>query len=119
MITNKFKSLLAAQVVTLVNAGTAKVGQGGNSTSPDATTLDVDIGAAEGAYIVSALKSDENTVECSLKIAGSNTALVGKVIREAGFFDSVGNMLARFSFDGIGPLTATSDLEVFFLMEVE
>ena len=40
MISDKFKSLLAAQAVTLVTAG--KVGQGGNSTSPAATDLDVE-----------------------------------------------------------------------------
>jgi len=117
LITDKFKELLATQVVSLVS--TAKVGQGGNSTSPSATDLDVDIGASASAYTVNAIKSDENTVEMSLSIAGSNTNLNGKVIREAGFFDSSGNMLARFNFDGIGPVAATSNLEIFFLMEIE
>jgi len=117
LISDKFKSLLAAQAVTLITAG--KVGQGGNSTSPASTDLDVDIGASPSSYTITSLKAGENTVEFGLKIAGSDTSIVGKVIREAGFFDSSGNMLARFSFDGIGPLTTTSDLEIFFIMEIE
>lgn len=117
MITDKFRTLIADQLVSLLS--TAKVGQGGNSTSPAATDLDVDIGASSGAYTVNAVKSGEHTVEYSLAIAGSNTNLNGKVIREAGFFDSSGNMLARFNFDGIGPVSTTSDLELTFIVEVE
>ena len=116
MITDKFKSLMADQLVTLLT--NARVGQGGNSTSPAATDLDVDIGAADGAYTTS-IKSGENTVEYSLRIAGSNSNLNGKVIREAAFFDSSGNMLSRFNFTGIGPIATTSDLEIFFILEVE
>lgn len=117
MITDKFKSLMADQLVTLLT--NARVGQGGNSTSPAATDLDVDIGAADSAYTKSAIKSGENTVEYSLRIAGSNSNLNGKVIREAAFFDSSGNMLSRFNFTGIGPIATTSDLEIFFILEVE
>ena len=120
MITDKLKSLIADQLITLItSSGTAKVGQGGNSTSPAATDIDSDIGAASGAFTVNAVKSDTNVVEYSLKIAGSNTNLDGKVIREAGFFDSSGNMLSRFNFTGIGPVATTSDLEIFFILEVE
>lgn len=108
MITDKFKELLADYAVLLLKggthtqsaealngvtndtgtmtAGTAKVGQGGNSTSPAASALDVDIGAASSAYTITAIKSDDNVVEFSLRIAGSNSNLNGKVIREAGFF---------------------------------
>jgi|TARA_R110001592_G_scaffold359195_2_gene665225 hypothetical protein len=107
---------MADQLVTLLT--NARVGQGGNSTSPAATDLDVDIGAADGAYTTSAIKS-ENTVEYSLKIAGSNTNLTGKSIREAAFFDSNDNMLARLHFTAIGPIANTSDLEIFFILEVE
>ena len=117
MITDKFKSLMADQLVTLLT--NARVGQGGNSTSPAATDLDVDIGADNSAYTKSAIKAGENTVEYSLKIAGSNSNLNGKSVREAAFFDSSGNMLARLSFDAIGPVANTSDLEIFFILEVE
>tara|TARA_X000001382_G_C3143513_1_gene170428 strand:+ start:737 stop:1099 length:363 start_codon:yes stop_codon:yes gene_type:complete len=120
LITDKLKTLIADQLVTLItSSGYAKVGQGGNSTSPASTDLDVDIGAASAAYNATAIKSGENTVEYSLKIAGSNTNLNGKIIREAGFFDSSGNMLSRFNFTGIGPVATTSDLEIFFILEVE
>lgn len=131
MITDKFKELLADYAVLLLKggthtqdsgtmtAGTAKVGQGGNSTSPAATALDVDIGAASSAYTITAIKSDDNVVEFSLRIAGSNSNLNGKVIREAGFFDAQNNMLTRLSFDGVGPVSNTSDLEIIFIVEVE
>jgi len=109
---------MADQLVTLLT--NARVGQGGNSTSPAATDLDVDIGAADGAYTKSAIKSEStNTVEYSLRIAGSNTNLTGKSIREAAFFDSNDNMLARLHFTAIGPIANTSDLEIFFILEVE
>ncbi len=117
MITDKFKSLIADQLITLLSTG--KVGQGGNSTSPASTDLDVDIGAASAAYNATAIKSGENTFEYSLRIAGSNSNLNCKVIREAAFFDSSGNMLSRFNFTGIGPVATTSDLEIFFILEVE
>tara|TARA_R110002012_G_scaffold81898_3_gene207202 strand:+ start:9382 stop:9807 length:426 start_codon:yes stop_codon:yes gene_type:complete len=141
LITDKFKELLADYAVLLlkggthtqsaealngvtgdtgtITAGTAKVGQGGNSTSPAATALDVDIGAASSAYTITAIKSDDNVVEFSLRIAGSNSNLNGKVIREAGFFDAQNNMLTRLSFDGVGPVSNTSDLEIIFIVEVE
>ena len=117
MITDKFKSLIADQLVSLLANG--RVGQGGNSTSPSATDLDVDIGASDSAYTTSAIKSGENTVEYSLKIAGSNSNLNGKSIREAAFFDSNDNMLARLNFDALGPVANTSDLEIFFILEFE
>ena len=41
MITDKLRSLLATQIETLVDAGSGKVGAGGNSTSPAATDIDV------------------------------------------------------------------------------
>ena len=117
MITDKFKSLIADELVSLLANG--RVGQGGNSTSPSATDLDVDIGASDSAYTTSAIKSGENAVEYSLKIAGSNSNLNGKNIREAAFFDSNDNMLARLNFDALGPVANTSDLEIFFILEFE
>ena len=117
MITDKFKSLMADHLVSILTNG--RVGQGGNSTSPSATDLDVDIGASDSDYTTSAVKSGENTVEYSLKIAGSNTNINGKSIREAAFFDASDNMLARLSFDAIGPIANTSDLEIFFILEME
>jgi len=108
---------MADQLVSLLVNG--RVGQGGNSTSPAATDLDVDIGADDSAYTKTAIKSNQNTVEYKLKIAGSNTNLDGKSIREAAFFDSNDNMLARLNFDAIGPIANTSDLEIFFILEME
>ena len=69
---------MADQLVSLLT--NARVGQGGNSTSPAATDLDVDIGAADSAYTKSAIKSGENTVEYSLRIAGSNSNLTVKAL---------------------------------------
>ncbi len=114
MITDKLRSLLAAQIETLVDAGNGKVGAGGNSTSPAATDIDVLIVAADS---VSAIKSTENIVELKLSISGSS--LVGETVREIGFFDSSGNLLFRTNFDGIGSLTSSDTLEVFVSIEVE
>ena len=108
---------MADHLVSILANG--RVGQGGNSTSPSATDLDVDIGASDSDYTTLAVKSGENTVEYSLKIAGSNTNLNGKSIREAAFFDASDNMLARLSSDAIGPIANTSDLEIFFILEME
>lgn len=113
MITDKFKELLATQAVSILSTG--RVGFGGNSTSPSSNNLDVDSDISASA---TAVKSDENTVEYSFTVAGSNSKINGKTIREAGFFNSAGNMLARVNFDGIS-VSSTSDIEVYFVFEVE
>lgn len=124
MITDKAKELMSDYFVKLISGGTTlsnvnlsagsgKIGTGGNNTSPLATTLDIDLASAT----VSAIATSSNTFEVKLSVAGSN--ITGKVIREAGIFDSNNNLLARVNFNGVGPFTASQTLEIFLIMEVE
>jgi hypothetical protein len=113
LISDKFKELLATQAVSLLSSG--KLGFGGNSTSPSSTSLDVDSGVSASA---TAVKADDNTIEYSFSVAGSDSKINGKTMREAGFFTSSGDMLARVNFDGIS-VASTSDIEIYFVFEVE
>ena len=95
MITDKARNLLATHLQGLINAGSGKIGLGGNNTSPAATTLDTEI---TGITVTKSTDTtDENVIQVKLEILGS--AISGKVIREVGLFDSVPNMLQRFNFD--------------------
>jgi len=115
LITDKMKELIATHIQgTLVNNG--KIGVGGNSTYPTQTALDVDLGTS---VTMTATKSGENVIEVHLSISGNATSMSSSVIREAGIFDSSGNLLIRHNFDGLGPFSTTDVLELFFIMEVE
>ena len=116
MITDKLKELVATYIQgTAINK--AKIGQGGNSTSPAATTLDVPLTSVTSTF--SAIKSGDNVIEVQAIFQGSASSMTGKVIREFGILDSSNNLLARVNFDGIGPFSSSENLEVFFLLEVE
>ncbi len=115
MITDKMKELIATHIQgTLVNNG--KIGVGGNSTYSTQTALDVDLGTTVSLV---ATKSDENTIEVHLSISGNAAGMSSSVIREAGIFDSSGNLLIRHNFDGLGPFGTSETLELFFFLEVE
>ena len=131
MITDELRKILANHVKLLlaggtgagggsVTAGTAKIGLGGNSTSPAATSLDVESSAGainfSGAS-AQAEKSDENTVQIFVEALGSD--ITGEVIREMGVFDASGNMLGRVNFTGVGPFSSTERLQIFLTLEVE
>ena len=120
MITDLLRNKLAAYLVTLINHTNAEgdVGLGGNSTSPAATALDVPLGITTSQYV--ATRSEDNIVEIKLMVEGAN--ITGKVIREASFGGNDGStdeMLARVSFEGIGPFAANEQLEIFLTVEVE
>ena len=112
MISDKLQSLLADQVVSLIN--NAKVGLGGNSTYGSQTDLDIILSSAS----VTAIKSDENVIQVKVSITGGGT-LAGQVIREVGVFDSSSNMLLRENFEGIGPFASNETAEFFIILEVE
>jgi len=109
------KAQVTNDLVTLINAGSAQVGLGGNSTSPAATALDVPISGASATVV--AVKSDENVLEIKVTVNGSNIA--GKVIREVGVFDTDSNLLARNNFTGVGPFSSSEILELFIIWEIE
>lgn len=117
MITDKLRATLATELKNAILSG--QIGQGGNSTSPLANTLDVPI---TGITVTKSVeKSSENVVQIKLEILG--TAITGLVIREAGLFDNAtpasGNLLHRVNFEGVGPFSASERLQVFITMEVE
>ena len=114
----------------------ANFGSGGNSTSPNATDLDVPILSTKATTTNS--ESDDTTIDFSASIDGAS--LQGNTIREFGIFsdtmptdtqfdelrtltsyttetDDV--MLARVNFDALGPFTSSDILDFTFTMEVE
>ena len=79
MITDKLKELVATYIQgTAMNK--AKIGQGGNSTSPAATTLDVPLTTTTSVF--NAIKSGDNVIEVQAVFQGSSASMTGKVIRE-------------------------------------
>jgi hypothetical protein len=111
LITDDLKTFVVSQLKTAIDSG--KIGLGGNSTSPAATSLDVPLTATVG---LTSDSSTKNVLEIKLSVAGS--AIPGKVIREAGFFDG-SELFGRESFEGVGPFSSTETLEIFFIIEVE
>jgi hypothetical protein len=114
MITDEFRKILATKLKDEVNTSNSKIGQGGNTTSPLATSLDVPLTATVST---TAEKSSENVVQVKLEVLGSD--ITGLVIREAGLFNSTPTLLQRVNFEGVGPFSATERLQIFITMEVE
>ena len=116
MITEKLQNLLATQLKTLVDGGSAKVGLGGNSTYSSQTDLDVVLSTATS---LSSTQSDANVVQVKVTMSGATAAMTGQVIREVGVFDTSSNMLIRQNFEGIGPFSSNDTLEFFIILGVE
>ena len=114
MITDELREQIATHIIGLVNAGSAKVGLGGNSTSPAATDIDVPSGATINQ--LSAVKANDTVFQVFVEVVGSQ--LTGLTIREMGLFDTSGNMLSRLSFDGISSIPSSDYLQLFVTMEV-
>jgi len=119
MITDKLRQTLATKLKEAILSG--QIGQGGNSTSPLANTLDVPI---TGITVTKSVeKTTENVIQVKMEILG--TDITGLVIREAGLFDhadathSDANLLQRINFEGVGPFSASERLQIFITMEVE
>ena len=92
---------------------TAKIGLGGNATSPTATDLDVPLSASTTLVITN---STLNVIEVKVSVDGQN--IQGQVIREVGLFNG-SDLVYRINFQGIGPFSTTETLELFILLEVE
>ena len=93
----------------------AKIGTGGDSTNPNASDLDSPVGAELTGITVQS--SGESSVDWSFTVLGS--AYVGHTIKEVGIFNSDDEMILRVNYDGIGPLTATDEVEFIITMEVD
>ena len=129
MITDKTRELLADYFKLLVtggtltdtggnnigtiSAGSAKIGVGGNTTSPLALDLDVPL----TTVTPTAQKTGENVIQVMLEEVGSNIA--SKLIREMGIFDNDGKMLGRVNFEAVGPFSGTERIQIFLTLEVE
>ena len=117
MITDELRKILATKLKAEILS--AQIGQGGNTTSPLATTLDVPLSSVSTTFV--AEKSSENVVQVKIEVLGSN--ITGLVIREAGIFNHAtpasGSLLQRVNFEGVGPFSATERLQIFITMEVE
>jgi|TARA_R100001015_G_scaffold17975_1_gene10451 hypothetical protein len=112
MITDELKTLIATHIKDNL-FDTAKIGLGGNSTSPTATDLDVPLSASTTLTITN---STLNVIEVKVSVAGS--AIQGQVIREVGLFNG-SDLVYRTNFEGVGPFSTTETLELFILLEVE
>ncbi len=112
MITDELKTLIATHIKDNL-FDTAKIGLGGNATSPTATDLDVPLSASTTLTITN---STLNVIEAKVSVAGS--AIQGQVIREVGLFNG-SDLVYRANFQGVGPFSTTETLELFILLEVE
>ena len=112
MITDELKTLIATHIKDNL-FDTAKIGLGGNATSPTATDLDVPLSASTTLTITN---STLNVIEVKVSVAGS--AIQGQVIREVGLFHG-SDLVYRANFQGVGPFSTTETLELFILLEVE
>ena len=112
MITDELKTLIATHIKDNL-FDTAKIGLGGNATSPTATDLDVPVSASTTLTITN---STLNVIEAKVSVAGS--AIQGQVIREVGLFNG-SDLVYRANFQGVGPFSTTETLELFILLEVE
>jgi hypothetical protein len=112
MITDELKTLIATHIKDNL-FDTAKIGLGGNATSPTATDLDVPLSASTTLTITN---STLNVIEAKVSVAGN--AIQGQVIREVGLFNG-SDLVYRANFEGVGPFSTTETLELFILLEVE
>ena len=98
------------------------VGTGGDSSNPNATTLDAPINATHQTANLSITTSGISSIDFTISLNASS--YVGEVIREVGIFNSasivIGGttyaagsiMLIRVPFDGIGPITSSDVIEL-------
>tara|TARA_R110000751_G_C13604647_1_gene462593 strand:+ start:273 stop:611 length:339 start_codon:yes stop_codon:yes gene_type:complete len=112
MIVEESRELIATYLKTTFTK--AKIGVGGNSTSPLAENLDVEIQS------VSTVNSASNSNAIDFKFTIVGASVVGYVIRELGIFNAdYSKMLTRINFDGIGPFASGEDVDFFVTIEVE
>jgi len=123
MITDELRTVLSSHLKAVYTK--ARIGVGGNSTSPLAIDLDVPI----LDVAASASQSDNNVIEFKFTVTGA--AIAGYTIREIALFNKQYNnsagstileyteMLTRLSFEGIGPFASGEDVDFYVTIEVE
>jgi len=142
MITEKAKRKLALFLKEFYTK--ANVGSGGDSTNPNSNVLDAPMLADASMVATSNSTSGNSTIDFTASISGAQ--LTGVTAREFGIFGDIpvdtgfdemrtegvapetsdGSeatteqvMLARVNFDGIGPFSATDQIDFTLTMEVE
>ena len=114
MITKQARAVMKADVIAAYTH--FEVGTGGDSTNPNANTLDSPLG---NRATLTSVSSGESSVDFSFTVQGST--FVGHTIKEVGIFSAStsGNMLLRVNYDGIGPLTSLDEIEFIITVEVD
>jgi hypothetical protein len=124
MIVDEARTLIATHLKTVFTK--ARIGLGGNNTSPLSEDLDVPIFNVTTLYNSS---SDANVIDFKFSVLGSDIA--GHTIREIAIFNGqyinlAGNtildyttMLTRINFDGIGPFASGEEVDFYVTIEVE
>jgi len=107
-----------------VNTGIGwQIGSGGDSTNPNATTLDSPITSAIQESGITISSSGETTVDYKIDISGS--AYVGRTIKEIGLYvdgnddGTIDTLICRVPLAAIGPLVSTDEIEVIITLEVD
>ena len=114
MITKQARAIMKADVISAYTH--FEVGTGGDSTNPNANTLDAPLG---NRATLTSVSSGESSVDFSFTVQGST--FVGHTIKEVGIFSAStsGDMLLRVNYDGIGPLTSLDEIEFIITVEVD
>jgi len=89
-----------------------KIGNGGDSTNPLATDLDLPVAETT----VSVVTTTQSGLDFKATFTGSDIS--GQTIKEVGVFDASGNMFARVAFRGVGPFTSSDSVEFILSVEV-
>ena len=99
-----------------------KIGNGGDSTNPNASDLDSPITYSGSDAIqtsgISIASSGESAVDYTVSILGS--AIVGEIIKEIGLYETSGSrLICRVPLDPIGPIVSTDEIEIIITLEVD
>ena len=123
MITTGGRQFLRDKVMTNARPASGwtigwQIGSGGDSTNPNATTLDSPITTSIQTSNITIFNSGETTVDYKIEILGSG--YVGHTIKEIGLYETLGNtLICRVPLDPIGPLVSTDEIEVIITLEVD
>jgi len=112
MITEGGKAAIRDLINT--NYTKMKIGNGGDSTNPNASDLDVPL--------VSATTSNTTSGDTAIDFKGTFTGsdIAGQTIKEIAIFNTAETiMLGRISIDGFGPLASTDSIDIIITMEVQ
>ena len=95
-----------------------KIGNGGDSTNPNATDLDVPINTLIQSSGITINSSSETTIDYNITVNGAS--YVGQTIKEIGLYEITGSkLLCRVPIESVGPLVSTDIVEIIITLEVD